>query len=206
MLGPAQIVGGIKRRAARLLLEPREPEVELLEMVWPESMLNQPPEVDVASGYTLRQYEPEDFDKYVALMRAAEMDTPRLDYWEGHLLPGGFFVIEDDSNGELVAACFASHHPAPRHPRAGNLGWLAAHPGHKGKQLGLTVSAAVTARLIRAGYRRIYLETHDFRIPAIKLYLRMGWIPFLYSEEMLDRWKLICDRIDWRYTPDAWPH
>ena len=204
MLTPVRVIRGIQRRAARLLLEPREPHVDLLEMLWPESRLDRPPEVEVAEGYTLRQYRPDDYERYVALMKAAEMDTPRLDYWEGHILPDGFFVIEDNSTGELTAACFASHHPAARHPRAGNLGWLAAHPGHKGKQLGVAVTAAVTARLCKAGYKRIYLETHDFRIPAIKLYLRMGWIPFLYSEEMLDRWKLICDRIDWRYTPDAW--
>ena len=199
-----QLVRRIGRRVVNALREPPA-EVTLLEMVWPEASLDRPPEVKVAAGYALRQYEPGDLAQYVALLHAAELDMPRLDYWERHILPDGFFVIQEDASKRLVAACFASLHPVPRHPRAGNLGWLAAHPGHQGKGLGYAVSAAVTARLLRAGYRRLYLETHDFRLPAIKLYLRLGWIPLLYSEEMIDRWKLICDRINWRYTPDSWP-
>lgn len=196
----------IRRLGGKVVHALREPppEVTLLEMVWPERLLASPPEVAVAPGYALRQFDPMDLQQYGALMHAAEMDMPRLDYWEQHILPDGFFVIQEDSSRKLVAACFASHHPTPRHPRAGNLGWLAAHPEHKGQHLGTTVSAAVTARLIRAGYRRIYLETHDFRMAAIKVYLRLGWVPLLYSEDMLDRWKLICDRIHWPHTPAAW--
>lgn len=187
----------------RLATKP-PPEAPLLEMLWPEHRLDQPPLIDVAAGYRLRQFEHGDHEQYAGLMAAAGMDVPRFEYWWDHILPDGFFVIEHEATGRLAAACFASHHPAPRHPHAGNLGWLAADPVHRGKQLGRSVSAAVTARLIRGGYRRIYLETHDFRLAAIRLYLRMGWVPLLYEEEMIDRWKLVCDRIDWPFTPDAW--
>jgi mycothiol synthase len=174
-------------------------------MIWPEARLNDPPRVSVAPGYTLRQFTPRDREAYFALLAAAGMDACRLEYWEAHLLPDGFFVIEHDASGALAATCMASHHPAPRHPRAGNLGWLAADPAHKGRALGRAATAAVTARLIAGGYQHIYLETHDFRIPAIKVYLQMGWVPLLYQDDMSGRWKAVCDQVGWRFAPNEWP-
>jgi mycothiol synthase len=174
-------------------------------MVWPETRPGHPPTVAVHPGYTLRQYKPDDREAYFKLLASAGMSPCRLEYWEDHLLPDGFFVIEHDESWSLVATCMASHHPAPRHPRAGNLGWLAADPAHRGRQLGQAVTAAVTARLIAGGYRRIYLETHDFRLAAIKIYLKMGWVPLLYQEDMHDRWLVICEKLGWPFTPDDWP-
>jgi mycothiol synthase len=174
-------------------------------MLWPESRLDEPPTVTVAPGYVLRQFGDADRSSYEDLMASAGMNVPRFEYWDEHILPDGFFVIEHEATGSLAATCLASHQPAPRHERAGNHGWLAADPAHGGRQLGRSAAAAVTRRLIRGGYRRIYLETHDHRLPAIKLYLKMGWVPLLYEEEMIDRWNRICDRIDWPFAPGAWP-
>ena len=174
-------------------------------MVWPARLAGTPPDVGAtAPGYTLRQYKDGDREGYLALLRAADMGSIRLEYWEQHILPDGFFVIEDDATRTVAAACFASHHPTPRHPRAGNFGWLAVDPAHRGRQLGWTVSAAVTARLIAGGYRRMYLETHDFRVPAIRIYLKLGWVPLLYEQGMHDRWNAVCAAADWPFTPDAW--
>ena len=173
-------------------------------MVWPSHRLEYPPPVTVSPGYLLRQWIPADQDDYQALLGAAGMPPCPLDYWEAHLLPNGFFVVEHEATHSLAAACFASHHPAPRHPRGGNLGWLVAHPQHAGRSLGRTVSAAVTARLIDAGYRAIYLETHDFRVAAIRIYLSMGWVPLLYLPEMAERWLAVCEQLQWPYTPGAW--
>src|SRR5687767_7183217 len=123
MITPRRIAAGLGRRAVWLVRGKPKPEA-LLEMVWPESRLSAPPDASVAPGYTLRQFHEADRERYFALLAAADMGACRLEYWEQHILPNGFFVIEHDASRALVAACFASHHPAPRHPRAGNLGWL----------------------------------------------------------------------------------
>lgn len=197
-------LAGAAVRRGKWLLNGRPATLSLLEMIWPQSRFDAPPAVSVPPGHTLRQYQAADRDAYFAMLAAADMGACRLEYWEQHLLPNGFFVIEHDESGALVAACMASHHPAPRHPRAGNLGWLAADPAHKGKQLGRSVAAAVTARLVAGGYRRIYLETHDHRLAAITLYLKMGWVPLLYQDDMHDRWKVICERAGFEFTPNEW--
>jgi mycothiol synthase len=198
-----RIVNGLIRRL-KWIIKGCPKQQDLLEMVWPQSLLASAPQVSVPKGYSMRQYNEVDRCNYLKLLASANMDTVSLKYWEQHILEDGFFVIECDQTKVLVAACFASHHPSKRHKRGGNFGWLAADPAHKGRKLGQAVSAAVTARLVDAGYKQIYLETHDFRLAAIKIYLVMGWVPFLYTEEMLWRWEGICEAIDYPYTPELW--
>lgn len=192
-------------RRVKRLVRPEPPPRPQLEMVWGQA-LDAAPEVRVSEGYALRNFEPGDRERYLALLAAAGMPPCPLDYWESHLLPRGFFVIEHSASRALVATCMASHHPAPRHPYAGNLGWLAADPAHSGHNLGWSATAAVTARLLRGGYERLYLTTDDFRAAAIRIYLRMGWVPLLYTDEVAERWRTVCDALEWPYTPQLWMH
>jgi mycothiol synthase len=71
--------------------------------------------------------------------------------------------------------------------------------------LGTAVCAAATARLLSAGYGRIYLQTDDWRLPALLTYLRLGYVPFLYAADMPSRWQSVCEALGWPYTPEAWP-
>jgi mycothiol synthase len=95
----------------------------------------------------------------------------------------------------------ASHSPCALHPYGGELGWVAGDPAHSGKGLGLATCTAVTARFIQAGYRRIYLRTDDFRLPAIKIYLKMGYQPLLHAPDMEARWKAVCEALKMPFTP-----
>ena len=87
-----------------------------------------------------------------------------------------------EESSEIVATAMALHSEV--YPSGGELGWLACDPAHAGKGLGMVVSAAVTARFIDAGCRNIHLYTEDYRLPALKTYLRLGYIPFLYTPEL----------------------
>ena len=40
--------------------------------------------------------------------------------------------------------------------------------------------AAVTRSLVQRGYSRIFLTTDDWRLPAIAIYLKLGYVPDLY--------------------------
>jgi len=39
----------------------------------------------------------------------------------------------------------------------------------------------VTNRLVQEGFTRPFLRTEDFRIPAIAIYLQLGWLPDVYT-------------------------
>ena len=71
---------------------------------------------------------------------------------------------------------------------------------YKGHHLGKNVSIAAMHKCLSLGYRRISLLTDDFRIPALKTYLGLGWQPWLYENDMPERWakiaanlKITCD-------------
>jgi mycothiol synthase len=107
------------------------------------------------------------------------------------VLPRGFFLAVHQETGVLAASAMATHCPMPMHPFGGELGWVAGHPGHAGKGLGLVVCAAALRRFLDAGYERIYLKTDDWRLPALKTYLKLGFEPFLFQAGMAERWKKI---------------
>ena len=174
-----------------------------LHMLWPEHLQEMPPESLAAeqalpAGYRLRTYRPEDETGYLAVMHAAgftHFDHKAVQLWLDKVLPDGFFLVEHEPTGQIVATAMATHNPSPLHPFGGELGWVAGSPEHAGKHLGRVVCAAVTARFLRAGYRRIYLKTDDWRLPAIATYLRLGYVPFLYADDMAERWRVVCARL-----------
>ena len=104
----------------------------------------------------------------------------------------------------MVGTAMACHNPSPRHPFGGTLSSVAVDTAQRGKGLGYVVSAAATARLLQGGYVDIYMETDDWRLPALKTYFKMGWVPFLYREGMSKRWELVCRQLGLAFTPGQW--
>lgn len=172
--------------------------VEQLQMIWPERLLDSPPVAKVHQDYLLRCYTDADQGEYLEVMAKAgfeDWNPRRLTGALSKVLPEGLFVIVHRATGQIVATAMASHNPHELHPYGGELAWVAAHPEHRTLGLGLAVCAAVTARLLRAGYRRIYLLTDDFRLPAIKTYLKLGYEPFILAEDMAERWDEVYEKV-----------
>jgi len=176
-----------------------------LQMMWPQHLLNVPPAVRMPSGYSLRTYRQGDELRFYKVMELAGWpgwDDERLQPWLERILPEGWFMAVHRESGQIVATAMALR--SETYPSGGELGWLAGDPAHAGRGLGLAVSAAVTARLIEAGCRPIHLYTEDYRLPALKTYLKLGYVPFLYKAGMLERWRAICAQLQWPFTPGVW--
>lgn len=166
-----------------------------LQMVYPVQRLGLPPEPTIPAGYCLRNLRSGEEENYLALMRSVgfaenwTIETVRR--FMQNVLPGGLFVVEHVATGDLVATAMANHSPNEQHPNAGVLDWVATDPAHQGIGLGKAVVTAVTRLLIQRGYRRIYLLTDDWRLPAIATYLSLGWEPYIYKDEMQTRWDAV---------------
>lgn len=176
--------------------------IHQLEMVRTSSMgfvdVPQAPE-----GYVLRQLRRGDEGPYDELFHLAFADQGRYDETVGRALDGGFFVVEHLASHELVASCVALRgSSSPRHIEAGQLGWLVTDPSHTRKGLGRIVSASVTNRLMAEGYQLPFLGTEDFRIPAIDLYLMLGWRPYIYRDDLETRWRSIYDSLGREFLRD----
>jgi len=177
-----------------------EPPRPQLQMLWPKDRLDSPPSPVLPRGYALRQYRPEDVNQYIKLMARAGFEDwteERVNRQIRTIIPGGFFVIEHKRSRRLVATAICNHSPDALHPFGGELGWVAGDPEHRGKGLGLAVCAAVVARFIAAGYEEIYLRTDDWRLPAIKVYLKLGFRPLYFTDGMAERWQRVCEKLQW---------
>ncbi len=179
-----------------------------LQMVWSERLLDKPPDIRVPPGYVVRTNRAGDESEFFRLMELVgfrNWDAGRLSLWLARVLPHGWFVAVHRATGAMAATAMASHNPIPLHPFAAEMGWVAGHPHHAGQGLGTAVCAAATARMLQAGYERIYLKTDDHRLPALKTYLKLGYVPYLFAPDMPSRWRAICEKLGWPYTPANWP-
>lgn len=178
-----------------------------LQMVWPERLLDRPPTPSPPPGYTLRTYRPGDEQGFFHVMALAGWpgwDDEALKPWSARIPPGCWFMAIHEASSEIVATAMGLHDPSDLHPGGGELGWVAGDPTHAGRSLGLSACSAVTAQLLAVGYRNIHLYTEHWRLAAIKTYLKLGYVPFLYLPEMWERWRSVCAALQWPFEPEIW--
>ena len=97
------------------------------------------------------------------------------------------FVVH---SGEPVATASAWYDPEVI-PEAGTIHFVGVLKEHQGHRLGYWVSLAALHAMRREGRKKGWLQTDDFRLPAIKTYLRLGFGPLLIDENQRDRWRNI---------------
>ena len=102
-----------------------------------------------------------------------------------------FFLARGE---ELVATATALRHGELRDLR-GYLHMVAVRPGHQGRRLGYSVSLAALGQMAREGARQAILRTDDFRLAAVKTYLRLGFQPLLVHENQRRRWLVVLAEI-----------
>lgn len=154
------------------------------------------PELEIAPGFALRVFGKDELAEYSALRVSAGFDAwdeKQYDEFAPCLLPGGHLVITEIATGRFAASASAEL-PVPEHFHGfGLLGWVMCHPDFRGKHLGCAVCLAVMRILYSYGYRSFILSTDDFRIPAVKTYLNLGWQPWLTEPDMEERWRNLTD-------------
>ncbi|QDT12377.1 GNAT family N-acetyltransferase [Planctomycetes bacterium K23_9] len=179
-----------------------------LKMTWPVDRLADPPTVTLPSEYSLRLCAEHDETAFVALMHGCgwdDWDSERLAYCKSRLLPEGWFVVIEDASEELVGSAMSLHNYSEKLPYSGTLGWVGCAPNHRGRGIGSALASAATARMIEGGYRHIELYTEHFRTAALRSYLRLGYVPYLYNDAVANVWQEICATLSWPFTPKAWP-
>jgi len=179
-------------------------------MVWPEgqSLLDPKPPAD----YSVRSLPPEHDSLWIEIHRQAipSFQATDLKEWleryRSFALDEGILVAIYDQTGEAVATAGSiAHSKGGMFPSGGQLAWVATVPQHRKKGLGAWLCALATSRLQRDGFRRIFLSTGDDLTQAIRVYLRLGYVPCLYASDQRERWSRICKEIDWKFEPDNWP-
>ena len=167
-----------------------------IEMILPEEEFSRYSRSDtkpnLAEGYRLRTYRYGDGGSYLALMKRVgfDWDEKMLNRTLNSMLPDGLFFVEHEATASIVATTVAGHGSSAFHPMGGELGWVGVDPEHRGKRLGIVVCDAVLRRFIEAGYQDILLRTDEYRLPALKTYLDLGFRPLIRDDEMAERWTI----------------
>lgn len=104
-----------------------------------------------------------------------------------------------DEEGLAIATASAWQRPQ-WNEETGYLHMVGLMPEHTGKGLGYIVSLAALLHMVREGKSRAVLNTDDFRIPAIKTYLKLGFVPELAGSDHLARWTEISANINRSFT------
>ncbi len=154
------------------------------------------PEPAVPPGYELRGFRFGDEDSCVEAIKTGEFqshwDRARFDeFIRGpERMEGSRVVVKD---GQVVAATFAS--VSEENPDMGVVDYVVCRPEHRGLGLGRAVCTEVVRYLVAKGYEKALLGTDDWRLPAIGLYLSMGFEPRMDREDMPARWERIRSRL-----------
>lgn len=150
--------------------------------------------VRLAPAYALATLAQRSLAEWIAVLNA----TGQLGAWDDRragaalagerpVLAAGTYLIL--AAGRAVAtACTIP--PTPAESRS-ELGWVAVAPSHQGRGLGLQVCRAVLWYARRRGWPATTLNTNDWRLPAIRTYLKLGFEPEFTHASHRARWQAI---------------
>lgn len=99
-----------------------------------------------------------------------------------------FFVCAPDG---LPCATASAYRATRFGTDTGYVHYVGVCPGHAGKRLGMLVTLAVLWKFREEGLGRAVLETDDFRLAALKTYLRLGFTPLIVDENQPARWESV---------------
>jgi GNAT superfamily N-acetyltransferase len=157
--------------------------------------LNNMPEVELPPEYILRCYKDGDGEHWINLISNVFGYTSEAagNSWQ-EIVQSSYFQPEDVSFVYYDREAVATATARVREDDPSGMGYLhmvAAEPSHKGNNLGKAVVVAACRRLKEKGMTRVLLHTDDFRLPAIAIYLKLGFEPVMEDDEMKDRWAKI---------------
>ena len=152
------------------------------------------PESPISDNFDLRAHRPGDEESWIDLLDTGgfgmRWSRERFDeYLNGAERRAGSRVAASRADGRVLAATFASVETDDA--SVGRVDFVVAHPEVRGTGLGRAVCSAVVRYLVGRGYENVVLYTDDWRIPAIGLYLSMGFEPRLNRPDMPARWDAI---------------
>jgi len=153
-----------------------------------------PPMPNLPAGYVIRTAGTDDEPELAAVLTASFDEEWTVERVRKSLTgaPDVLAVYVVTWEGRPVATA-SSRVDAVQFPGSGYVHWVGALPGHAGRGLGSALMVRLLEDFQEREYRDAVLETDDFRIPAIRSYLRCGFNPVyeVKGEDLRSRWSAI---------------
>ncbi|MXX92268.1 MAG: GNAT family N-acetyltransferase [Chloroflexi bacterium] len=179
-----------------------------LRMVVDAASVGRLPDVALPLGYEVRGYRPGDESSWAETLQACGFerwnDAEVLAYLEDAERLEGSRVI--DNEGRVVAGTFASRNTNDASDtivpesigsleEEGVLDFVVTHPYHRGRGLAKATCTEVAKFFVRLGCQSVSLLTDDWRLPAIHVYLSLGFKPVMNRNDMSGRWDIVYDKL-----------
>jgi len=151
-----------------------------------------PPAPPLDSCYALRAAVPADHGALAGLLSEAFADR-----WDAERVAAEFspangveatYVVVSPTG--VVATASARRLP-DRYQEAGYVHYVGARVSERGRRLGEVVTRRVLVHFVAAGLDQAVLETDDFRLPAVRTYLRLGFVPEPRTPGDARRWSKV---------------
>lgn len=174
-----------------------------LKMEWKREAGMEAPEIRLPEGYEIRRMTrtEADEDAFLDVMmhgltdgRADRAYVKRCLYDYDHYRDGDTILIV--RGDEVCASITVICDDEEKH---GYIHMVACKTAHRGLGLGGAMNAAAVRDLLDRGMETAHLTTDDFRLPAIRSYLRAGFFPApeqMEQEDMKQRWTAVFKNIE----------
>lgn len=152
------------------------------------------------SGYRMRFYGEGDLAVWLRIQAHDPFFVPTADTFADSM-PGDAALLASrvrflaDPAGEDVGTVTAWSNDRLTGWEIGQIHWVALVPVARGYGLAKPMVGAACALLHERGYREACLETNTRRIPALNLYLALGFQPFVRSEAERQAWRSVAPQL-----------
>jgi mycothiol synthase len=159
-------------------------------------LIDLPPAPPHDPRYALRTAVPADHGELAEVLSEAFDDgwdekRVRAEFSPGNGVEATYVVV---SAAGVVATASARLLP-DRYPGAGYVHYVGARVSERGRRLGEVVTRRVLVHFAAAGLDQAVLETDDFRLPAIRTYLRLGFVPEPRTPGDARRWSKVLRKL-----------
>jgi mycothiol synthase len=158
---------------------------------------------NLTSKFLLRPMTPDDLPDVAALLSIAFEDASWTAERARKELCDDPDVVETwlITAGKKIIATATTLLEPQAYPGSGCVHWVATDPAYRGQSLGYIASLRVLHDFVRLGCRDAILRTDDFRLPAIKTYLKLDFAPEIQNDEQPARWEKVMAKIKYQ-RPD----
>lgn len=162
-----------------------------------------PPPVEALDpAYSLRRFREGDEEGWVALLSGrGELGNWTLERLRAEI--SSFLVAGTQCFALCDRKIVSGAGVYERSSACWEIGWVATSPDHRGRGLARHVCIAAVAAALELPSRPIWLFTDDFRTDAIKLYLRLGFLPDCHHDSHAGRWRTVIEQLGPEYAQYA---
>ncbi|HEY2493777.1 MAG TPA: GNAT family N-acetyltransferase [Paenibacillus sp.] len=163
----------------------------LSKLIMKKETLSDLPVFHCPLGYRFRHFQPEDERNWEDLIRHSFTREVKFAHKIGDQVPCYSDRVLFICRGDQPVATATAWETGSDDNRNWYLHMVGVLPEYSGKGLGFAASLAALQKIREAGGESAFLETDDFRLPAIRIYLRLGFQPLYIDESHPGRWERI---------------